>query len=302
MSIIVSPANVSIRKSPTQTGVDKQRIAAGPGGCQGPVDDRRLEPPSRAGGGDVFRDALEELRDRFIPVPRAPDRWRPRRYEDASAGRAIDELRAQPLPISGDALERAILKGTADLDGNAAGGEYRDLKRYVAQSWDKLSPDAKAKWRVYEQTALRCQAEGKRGIPAADYAHMAEQMRGTDGRQDGSYRDASAREALSALENEPGTISAGDFMKAFSAGTGDLDGQAFGRELEDFARFADKNWDRMTPGARAAFLAYQHVAQHAQLHGRDGASALEHGALTRLMKQASAWADQCSILQVPIRI
>lgn len=67
-------------------------------------------------------------------------------------------------------------------------------------------------------------------------------------------------------------------MKAFRAGTGDFDGQAFGQELADFARFADRNWSRMTPDAKAAFLTYQSHAFGAQLQGQTGAGVFDYAA------------------------
>lgn len=225
-----------------------------------------------------------------LPHP-CPPKLTPR-HEDKSAGQAIDELNKAPAPISGEALERAILKGTADLDNQAAGAEYRDFKKFAEQNWDKLSPDAKAKWRVYQGAALKAQSQGRTGIPVRDWQKMAGDMHRAHGCHDHGYRDASARQALSKLDNQPGRVTADDFLQAFRAGTADNDGQVFGREFADFARFADKNWHRMTPGARSAFRAYQHTASDARWFGKTGANASEYGALTQQMKQAAAWANQ----------
>jgi hypothetical protein len=294
----------NISTTVTTGGQGNQGIVAGPDGkgCHRPGEGSIDIKPQNPHTDHVYLPRCPGPgRPPWPPWGPGPIKLKPR-YEDKSAGDAIEELRRQPTPISGEALEKAILKGTGDLDNQAAGAEYRDFKGYVEQNWDKLSPDAKAKWRVYQQTALKAQARGGTGIPVGEWHAMASKMKRTRGCHDFSYRDASARDALSKLENQPGAITAGDFLRAFRAGTADLDGQVFGREFSDFARFADKNWHRMTPGARAAFQAYQHTAADARWFGKTGANAFEYGALHAQMRAAADWAQDACLWLQPLRI
>ncbi len=199
-------------------------------------------------------------------------------YADKSAGAAIEGLKSQKGEISGKDFEKALINGTRDFDGQAAGKEYADFKKFAKENWHRMSPDAKAKFRIYEKYARSAQAQGQSGIARADYNRMVNEMR-TSG-----YRDTSAGRAIEGLKNKPGTISGDDMQKALVNGTKDLDGQAAGKEYADFKKFATENWDRMSPDARQKFRVYEKYARAAQARGKTGIPMREYNQMVKEMK------------------
>lgn len=95
---------------------------------------------------------------------------------DASVLSAIDTLKKSPLPISGEAMQALIRDGAGDFDGQAAGTEFRQLKRFVGNNKSKLSPEAKSVWNVYEKTAQTAQKKGLEGIPDRQWQKMLGKM------------------------------------------------------------------------------------------------------------------------------
>ena len=82
--------------------------------------------------------------------------------QDASATAAMNELlgkNTQLGSISGKEFTDAVIKGTADLDNQAAGKEFADIKKFVRDHGDLLSPEAKAAFAVYEKAAQAAQAK-----------------------------------------------------------------------------------------------------------------------------------------------
>ncbi|MFH1807849.1 MAG: DUF1521 domain-containing protein [Pseudomonadota bacterium] len=199
-------------------------------------------------------------------------------YQDAGAGSAIAGLKDGPRPISGDAMEKAIIDGTKDLDNQAAGKEFADFQKFAKEHWNELSPEAKAKYEVYEKHAQRNQARGNTGIPVGEYERMKAEM------HTAGYRDAGAGAAIAELKDKPGVISGRDFENALIKGTADLDGQAAGNEYADFKKFATENWGRMSPSARAKFEMYEGFAQAAQARGMTGIPVNEYAAMIAAMK------------------
>ena len=155
-------------------------------------------------------------------------------------------------------------EGTRDLDSSAASTEYADFSKFAVENWHRMTPDARAKFRVYQQLAQSAQARGLTGIPQNEYEQMKWQMRGT------GYLDASAGQAIEQLHAYPGMTDANRLIGAISRGTADRDGQAAGREYADFCNFAMQNWNRLTPDARGAFGAYTGHVQQAWLTGQTG--------------------------------
>jgi hypothetical protein len=185
-------------------------------------------------------------------------------YKDASAGRAIETLKNKQGPITGSDMQRAIFEGTGDLDNAAASKEWADFQKFASENWNRMTPSAKAKFRTYQKYASSAQARGLKGIPSNEYACMKWEMRGA------GYCDASSGKAIEQLQARPGMIDSSALIRAISQGTADLDGQAAGREFADFYRFAQQNWNRMTPDAQAAFGAYASHAQNAWAQGQTG--------------------------------
>jgi len=208
-------------------------------------------------------------------------------YRDAGAGAAIEDLKRGPQPVSGDAMKEAIIKGTADLDGQAAGKEFADFKQFATDNWASLSPDAKAQFRTYEKYANQAQANGQSGIQLKDYAKMIGEMNAP------KYRDAGAGAALEALnDRSPGRISGQSFEKAIIDGTRDLDGQAAGREYADIKKFAEANWDRMSPAAQQKFAIYSAYAETARAQGQTGIAQGDYDRMVAQMRRVGGGARE----------
>jgi len=182
--------------------------------------------------------------------------------------------------ISGAAMEKAILDGTKDLDNQAAGKEYNDLSKYVKENWDKMSPDAQAKWGVYEKHAQANQAKGNTGIPVAEYNQMKNEMRAA------GYKDAGSGAAIETLKQQPQPISGEAMEKAIVDGTKDFDNQAAGKEFADFQKYAKENWDKMSPDAQAKYQVYEKHAQQNQAKGNTGIPVAEYEQMKAEMKTA----------------
>ncbi len=216
----------------------------------------------------------EPLQPVETPKPQTPN------YEDKTAGAAIEGLKTKPQPYSGKDVEKAIIDATKDLDSQAAGKEYRDLNKFVTQNWDKLSPDAKAKWRVYNQAAQKAQCQGKTGIPVGDYNKMVADMKKA------GYQDASAGQAVESLHSANKPISGDDFQKAIIDGTKDLDAQAAGKEYADLKKFVDAHGDQLSPEAKAKWEVYEDCAKKFQAKGKTGIPVSDYNKMVADMKVA----------------
>ncbi len=104
---------------------------------------------------------------------------KPRKYRDAGAGKAIEDFRKnEPEKITPDALQKLIVAATIDPDNQSAGKEYQDLKDYIAQVKDKLTPEARQKWQVYERFVQQARAQGQTGMTPVQYLQMVGQLFG----------------------------------------------------------------------------------------------------------------------------
>ena len=199
-------------------------------------------------------------------------------YQDSGSGKAIEDLKGKTLPISGDDLQNAIVAGTKDWDGQAAGKEYNDFKNYVSENWNKLSPDAKAKWRVYENKVRSCRARGMAGIPGGEYKQMINDM------NKAGYQDAGAGAALEKLNGAPKPVSGAAMEQAIIDGTKDFDNQAAGKEFADIGKWAMSNWNNLSPEAKAKFKTYAKHAMASKLQGQTGMSPAQYSNMIRDMK------------------
>ncbi len=201
-------------------------------------------------------------------------------YKDQSSGRALTKLEATKGEISGQALHRAVTDGTKDLDNQAAGKEYQDFKRFTEKNWDRMSPNAKEKYRVYEKYAQASKMKGKTGIPTSEYQKMQKEMSAA------GYHDKSAGVAIESLKEKSAPISGDEMQRALIRGTKDYDAQAAGKEYKDFSKFASENQHRMTPGAKAKFAVYDKYAQASKEAGRTGIPHSEYQKMVGEMKLA----------------
>lgn len=231
---------------------------------------------------------------RFLVPPAA-------RYEDESAGLALERLRRTPGVLSGEAMAGAILDAIRDRDGNGASSEYRDLRRFADANWQRMSPEARRAFRAYEREALAAQAEGRDGIPAARLEALEARLNRAGDESAAPFRvgDESVRRALAPLHEKAGPITSSDMLALFGA-TLDRDGELFGQEHRAIARFVDDNWGRLTPGARAAFQQYDAAARAAQADGRSGGSLFDVAQLLQAMWSRAALADDRRLLP-PLR-
>ena len=206
-------------------------------------------------------------------------------YKDQGAGAAIEKLETEKRPVSGEAMEKAIVDGTKDWDAQAAGTEFQDLNKYVKQNWNELGPEAKAKWQVYEGAARKAQANGMTGIPASDYNQMVKDMTVA------GYEDKSTGKAIEHLKTQPQPITGAALEKAIVDGTKDLDAQAAGKEHKDLSNYVKDNWNSMSPDAKAKWGVYDNAAKKAQGQGLTGIPTSDYNNMVKDMKVAQ-YADK----------
>ncbi len=212
-------------------------------------------------------------------------------YKDAGAGAQLNALAAQnktPGSVSGKEMMDAIIKGTADLDGQAAGKEYGDIAKFVRENEQLLSPEAKAAFAVYDKHAKAAQARGQTGIDLRDFHRMTNEMAAT---LRPPFRDATTAQALTALKNgnpQPGSISGREMTDAIINGTRDLDGQAAGREFADISKFVKENGNLLSPEAKRAFATYERYAKNAQAKGQTGIPMGDYMRMQAEMRMVSA--------------
>ncbi len=196
---------------------------------------------------------------------------------DVSAAKAMQELGAAnpgPGSISGKEMAAAIKAGTEDLDGQAAGQEFKQIADFVKKNEGKLSPEAKAAFAVYEKAAKAARAAGETGIPTPVFNKMVKEMEaaGLPKYQDAGMGDELNK--LAAANTSPNSITAKQLAEAVSKGARDLDGNSAGKEFEDLAKFVAENQQLLTPDAKAAFAMYEKAALAARAKGSDSVGTL----------------------------
>jgi CHASE2 domain-containing sensor protein len=261
----------------TTYSLDRQgrpvREARGPG-----HDDYTRTTVNRDGSTDTrellyYSDEVEEGEDPAVyEDTHQPPRGR--EYHDAGAGRAIEKLKASnPETITADMLRKLVVSATADLDNQAAGKEYQDLKNFVTQNWDKLDEDAKQAWQVYERYVYDAKAKGQTGINIKDFEAMKKEMAeiGKGGEKPQKYHDAGAGEAIEKLKaSNPKVITADMLRELVVSATADLDNQAAGKEYQDLKDFVTQNWDKLDKDAKQAWQVYERYVYDAKAKGQTG--------------------------------
>jgi hypothetical protein len=270
----------------TTYSLDRQgrpvREARGPG-----HDDYTRTTVNRDGSTDTrellyYSDEVEEGEDPAVyEDTHQPPRGR--EYHDAGAGRAIEKLKASnPETITADMLRKLVVSATADLDNQAAGKEYQDLKNFVTQNWDKLDEDAKQAWQVYERYVYDAKAKGQTGINIKDFEAMKKEMAeiGKGGEKPQKYHDAGAGEAIEKLKaSNPKVITADMLRELVVSATADLDNQAAGKEYQDLKNFVTQNWDKLDKDAKQAWQVYERYVYDAKAKGQTGIYAKDFEAM-----------------------
>jgi hypothetical protein len=204
---------------------------------------------------------------------------------DDSASAAVEELNQKKGPISGEDMQKAIEKGAGDADGQAAGKEYEQFAAWAKQNPDKLSPEAKDVLGIYQQYASAAKAQGQTGISQGDWNKMMGEMKTA------ASPDASAKAALDELSKGQGKISGEDMTRAIEKGTSDLDGQAAKKEFDQFAQWAAKNPDRLSPEAKQVMDIYKKYVDGARATGGGSISADDYQKMLGEMKNVKTYQD-----------
>jgi gas vesicle protein len=197
------------------------------------------------------------------------------RFEDAGAGQAIENLQHQNPqgPLTAEQLVRLIQSATEDLDNSAAGAEFNDLQKFVQSNWNRMDDKAKQVWQVYYEKVMESRSQGKSGIDNQQYEEMLKDMKEIAGCQDDKqFKDASAGEAIKALEQEnpEGVISGDQMRRLIYDATSDADSQAAGKEFDDLSKFVKKNYGRLSAEAKEMWDIYARTVEELRGQGQTG--------------------------------
>ncbi|GMU10896.1 hypothetical protein [Corallococcus caeni] len=217
---------------------------------------------------DDFKKMLSEMRD----------------VGDASAKKSLAHLDSKTHggTVSGQDMARAITRGTADHDGQAAGAELKEFEKWASKNESRLSPEAKEVLDVYRKHAKAAQAEGRTGLTGRETAALNKELRKV------GAGDVSARRATEALDKQSGPISGEDLTKAIKDGISDTDGHSSTSELKEFEKWASKNESRLTPEARDVLKTYQEAAKKA---GPGGITQKDADAMFKTMEGFKTFSD-----------
>ncbi|MFY2560492.1 hypothetical protein ACN469_22965 [Corallococcus terminator] len=208
-----------------------------------------------------------------FPTKPLPNEWAPL---DLGALRETNNLDQTKGPVTADQLTQAIERGTADLDGNAAGGEYRAFSEWAAKNQDRLTPEAKQVMDLYSKFAANGQ---NGGIAHGDWKQMLKEMKGVG--------DKGAEKALAGLDKLPKPISGEDLAKAIRSGTKDADNNT-AAELKTFQDWAKKNADKLSPEAKEVMGKFEKHATKAMATGDKDLSSTEW---SKMMKDFKSVGD-----------
>lgn len=226
---------------------ERHGIMAGPGGC---VPQRRPDDWCGTGGRPNF--------------PSFPNHgggcWNPL---DLGALKELNKLDHTFGPISAEQLTQAIQNGTADLDGQAASGEYRAFAEWAQRNGARLSPEARQVMDIYSKYAAQAQGNGQSGIPQGEYNKMIAEMKGC-GCGGG---DQSAKGAVARLDRLPSPVSGEDLAKAIRQGVGDRDGNT-AAEAQAIREWIGKNGHKLSPEAMQVMDRFNEAVDTAARQGQ----------------------------------
>ncbi len=198
-------------------------------------------------------------------MPAMPDRcapFFPREQPDMSTLTELWHLDQSEGPIGADELADALEFGVGDLDGQAAGKEFDMVMDWAHRNQHRLSPEARKVLDIYARHAHAARAQGQSGIPQEEFRNMLAEMR--------NVKDVSVTAELERLDRTQGPINGDQMADAIRRGIADLDGKGASEEFQQFAEWAVKNQDRLTPEAKQVFDIYARHAESAQARGLSG--------------------------------
>ncbi|MGI5844987.1 MAG: hypothetical protein ACOX9B_12530, partial [Candidatus Xenobium sp.] len=141
------------------------------------VYERYVYDAKAKGQTGIYAKDFEAMKDEMAEIGGGGEK--PRKYRDVGAGKAIEDFRRnEPDKITPDMLRNLILAATIDPDNQSAGKEYQDLKDYVGQVEDKLTPEAKRMWEIYESFVQRARDRGQTGMTPEQYLRMMGELFG----------------------------------------------------------------------------------------------------------------------------
>jgi hypothetical protein len=165
-------------------------------------------------------------------------------------------------PIDAGELADAIERGVGDLDGQAAGKEFDMVMDWASRNAHRLSPEARKVLDIYAKHAHAARAQGQSGIPQGEFRDMLAEMR--------NVKDVSVSVELERLDRTSGPVNGDQMADAIRRGVADLDGKAATEEFNQFAEWAEKNRDRLTPEAIEVLDIYTRYVESAQDRGLSG--------------------------------
>ncbi|MCP3104108.1 hypothetical protein LZ198_35080 [Myxococcus sp. K15C18031901] len=198
--------------------------------------------------------------------------WQPL---DTGALRETARLDQTKGPVTAEQLTQAIERGTADLDNQAAGGEYRAFEEWAQKNGDRLTPEAKQVMDLYSKAAAKAQAQGQTGIPVGEWNQLVKDMR--------SVGDKSMERQLAHLDGKPGPISGEDLARAIERGVRDTDGQTHA-EAKALSDWAKKNQGKLSPEAKEVLSTFERHAKKVTESGSKDFSKSELRDLHRAFK------------------
>jgi hypothetical protein len=263
---------------------------------------------------------------------------------DDGAGKALGELEGKlnfreaigkffgegkGAKVGGEEFVDTILKGTKDLDGQAAGLEYNDFKNWSNKHADQLSPGAKRAMEVYDKYAREAQANGQTGISQENYGKMETEMReaakprfmdhfqdlidqiklpkNTNSVDEGAGKAIDDLNQNLAVRNafdrsgKPVQVDGDQLTNAIEKGTKDLDSQAAGTEYNDFKNWANANRESLSPSAQRVMDVYDKFAREAQANGQTGITQENYDKMLSEMRQAAKPTMEELLSQIPFR-
>ncbi len=99
-----------------------------------------------------------------------------RKNYDRSAKASVEKLDRVNGMVSGEQMAYAIVEGTRDTDGQAAGLEFSEFAQWAAKNEGRLSPEAKKMMNIYKNYATSAMAHNQTGISASEYGKMCMQF------------------------------------------------------------------------------------------------------------------------------
>lgn len=210
-------------------------------------------------------------------------------YQEPLAAAELNKLAArnkEPGSISGNEMMKALMKGTAGLEGESAKQAYQDIEKFVKENKTLLSEEAKATYRIFDKYA-KAAAQTEAGvISLRDSMKMQAEMAKAAAPQHGDKSMGHSLKKLAERNKGPGSISGEELTQALLKGSEDGDNQTAGVEFGDALKFVTENSHLLSPEAKKVFAVYQRFVDEARAQSQTGLSDGEFKRMSSEMKTA----------------